>query len=232
MVTTKYYDMETFIAAEYEPTNRGFVASQLMRLHREALAMQSPVIFECGVNQGYSTGFLAWACEKNGGILISVDINDCSDAVESSVWTFIQSDDAQQDVIFQRAPQLKLGIDFMYIDSLHSPKHVEKLLMLYYPYIKQGGIIAVDDVDPLPYLNGKRKDNIRQEIIWRAMGEVVRRFFYANEGDVVLEMYYGSTGLAILRKFSPLGTEAKPPSSVRLRRFSLRESLKMWLGYS
>lgn len=232
LVQTRHYDMQEFIQAEHSPGNHGAVSAQLMRLHREVLAMNAPMVLECGVNRGQSTGFFAWACEQNGGRLVSVDINNCSDAIVSPVWTFIQSDDTRQDIIFAQVPQLYHSIDFLYIDSLHTARHVEKLLMLYYLHVRQGGIIAVDDVDPLPYLRGKPKDNKTQEITWRQMGAAVRHFFYANEDALRMEIYYGSTGLAIIRKLVPAGTPPRSPRSIRPRHFSVRDTLKRWIGYA
>lgn len=229
MVETKYYDLEQIFASENEHSVMGKVSDQLMRLHRLALTFDQPVILECGVNQGWSTGIFAHACEQNGGQLISVDINDCSDAIVSDCWTFIQSDDSDQDYVFSQAPVLKDGIDIIYIDSLHAAGHVRRLLENYYPYINQGGYIAVDDVDPGPYMAGRRKDDAEREIAWRRIGDVVRDFFYSNEDDLKLEMHYGSTGLAIITKLVPAGQAASFQRSPR-RYFTLRSFVKSLLG--
>jgi hypothetical protein len=129
-----------------------------------------------------------------------------------------------------RAPFLKDGVDLLYIDSLHRAHHVSKLLMLWYPYIKAGGFIALDDIDPFPYMRGQRKDNVEREIAWRAIGDTVIDFFYANRDDLFLEVHYGSTGLAILHKLAPFGREPAPPHPLPRRRWSLRSFGKTLLG--
>ena len=111
------------------------------------------------MHQGWSTGVLAHACEATGGVLVSLDIEDCSDVIESETWTFIQTDDRALDTVLAQAPILRQGIDLIYIDSLHDPRHVAHLIEMYYPLVKQDGWLAFDDIDPGPYLRGQRKDN-------------------------------------------------------------------------
>ena len=125
-----------------------------MTLHRLVLQFQAPLVLECGVNQGWSSGVLAHACERKGGRLVLLDIEDCSDAIESEVWTFIKTDDSDLDFVLKQAPELAGGVDLVYVDSLHSPGHVARLAELYYPFVKQGGYLAFDDVDPGPFMKG------------------------------------------------------------------------------
>lgn len=222
MVQTKHYDLQTVFEADGGATTFGKVATQLMKLHCCVSRIEGPVVLECGVNEGWSTGVLAHAVEQKGGRLISLDIADCSDAIESDCWTFIQVDDCEQERILHEAPILKEGIDLIYIDSLHDATHVEHLLSLWYPLVRQNGWLAFDDVDPGPFMRGKRKDNANQEIAWRSIGHVVQDFFYANEDDLQLTQYFGSTGLALLHKLAPM---SKPPNRLRRlprRRFTMR----------
>ena len=101
------------------------------------------------MDKGWSTGVLAHAVERNGGSLISLDIRDCSDAIEADCWTFLQIDDTKQERILREAPILKQGIDLIFIDSLHAARHVTRLLELWYPLVRQGGWIAFHDVASL-----------------------------------------------------------------------------------
>ena len=117
MVGTKHYSLDDIFAADGQLGLSGKVATQLMHLHRKVSQCDRPTVLECGVHQGWSTGVLAHACEATGGVLVSLDIEDCSDVIESDTWTFIQTDDRALDTVLTRAPLLRQGIDLIYIDS-------------------------------------------------------------------------------------------------------------------
>lgn len=222
MVSTRYYDLQSVFDADGAPGVFGKVATQLMTLHRLVARLEAPLILECGVNRGWSSGVLAHACEQKGGRLISLDIEDCSDAIKSEVWTFIRTDDSDLEHVLAQAPEIAGGVDLVYVDSLHSPGHVARLAELYYPFVRQGGYLAFDDVDPGPFMKGGRKDNPDMEIVWRRIGNVVLDFFYANEDDLLLEFQFGSTGLAIMKKLAPLNATARPARRLQRRFFTLR----------
>ncbi|MCY3575419.1 MAG: class I SAM-dependent methyltransferase [Chloroflexi bacterium] len=130
----------------------------------------------------------------------------------------------------RRAPILRDGIDLIYIDSLHSARHVADLIMLWYPKVRQGGWLAFDDVDPGPYLRGQRKDNANQELAWRAIRQVIMDFFYANKDDLLLEIHYRSTGLAMMRKLAQMSKAPQPPRHIRRRRLTPRSVAKRLVG--
>ncbi|MCY4009121.1 MAG: class I SAM-dependent methyltransferase [Anaerolineaceae bacterium] len=229
MVQTTHFELQEVFAADGQPGVFGKVATQLMLLHRQVSQRPHPTVLECGVHQGWSTGVLAHACEAQGGVLISLDIDDCADAIQSPVWTFIQTDDSARETVLTRAPILRQGIDLMYIDSLHDARHVARLIESYYPLVKQGGWLAFDDVDPGPYLRGRRKDNAEREIAWRGIGQAIQDFFYANEDDLFLEFHFGSTGLALMQKLVPQDHPHRPARAIRLRHTSLRSLAKRLL---
>lgn len=230
MVQTTYYDLNAVMNGADAEGNFGHVARQLLTLHRLASQHAQPTVMECGVHRGWSTGVLALACEDNDGRLVSVDINDCSDAVVSDHWHFIQSDDTQREAIFAQAPHLRAGIDLLYIDSLHAAAHVRQLIALYYPFVKDGGYLAFDDVDPGPYLRGGPKDDAEREIAWRGIQQTVLDFFYANQDHLRLQIHYGSTGLAVIEKRAPLGHTPSLPAPTPRRYTTLKSLAKRWLG--
>ena len=230
MVYTKHYSLQTVFDGDGGPGVRNKHATQLMELHRRVCQVEAPVVLECGVDVGWSTGVLAHAVEQKGGRLISLDIRDCSDAIESDCWTFLQIDDTEQERILREAPILEQGIDFLYIDSLHAAKHVRRQLELWYPLVRQRGWIAFHDVDPGPYMRGQRKDNIESEIVWRAVRQVVLDFFYANEDDLLLEIHYGDMGMAIMQKLAPVSKAPQPIRHIRRRRLSLRSIARYLAG--
>lgn len=185
-----------------------FSSSKLDTLYRAALACPGGTFLELGTDRGRATNSILSACEEVGGSLVSVDIQDCSKAAASKNWTFVQADSTDRKGVTNAAPVLLKGIDFIYVDSLHTPEHVKNELYEWFDLVKEGGSIFFDDVDPGPYLKGARKDNPVMEIANRRIREIVEHIFYSNPEDMDLSVTYGSTGLAIVRKRSPFG---RPP---------------------
>ena len=206
MPACKYFSFDEMRRQENQPGLEGKVATHHMKLYHLVSAMEAPVVVEFGVDKGRSTCVFLQACEEKHGHLYSVDVQDCSDVAKSMAWTFIQQSDQEIDLILAQVPALKNGIDLLHIDSLHARDHVRKLLMKWYPYVKANGYITFHDVDPTPYLKGQRKDSPRHEQEAIGIAEVIREFFYANEDQLFLEYHFGSTGMGILRKLSPLGS--------------------------
>ena len=103
--------------------------------------ISNPTIFELGVNRGRSTNFFFNYIETNGGNLYSIDIKDCSNVLNSKKWKFLQSNDLDKKKILQEFPELKKGIDLLFIDSYHDPLHVRSLLFKWYYFVNKKGLI-------------------------------------------------------------------------------------------
>ena len=230
MVATKYFDLQDVFDADGGPGLFSKYATQLMQLHRRISQLEAPCVLECGVRKGLSTGVLAHAVEQSGGRLISLDIVDCSDAIESDCWTFLQVDDTDKDRVLREAPILKQGIDLIFIDSWHAVRHVRRQIELWYPLLRQGGWMAFHDVDPTPYMRGQRQDSIDSEIVWRDIWQLIQDFFYANEDDLLLEVHLGDMGLAIMQKLAPMSKAPNPPRRIPRRHYSWRSVLRHLRG--
>lgn len=208
MAKSKYFTFEEIAAREWDPSTEGKSATQVLEIYRSTVRKQRPTVLECGTRQGYSTTALAEACEETGGTLVSVDIDDCIDVVQSANWVFVQSDDRDVERVIERAPILAEGIDVLYIDSKHTRSHVEEVLMSWYPFLNAESYVFFDDIDPTPYARRRRKDDLIKEIEWSHIGRFTRDFFYANEDQLFLSHHFGTTGMAKMYKLSPLGTVA------------------------
>jgi predicted O-methyltransferase YrrM len=228
MPTCRYFSFDKIRDQENQPGLEGKIATHHMKLYRLVSTMETPIVVEFGVDKGRSTCVFLQACEEKQGHLYSVDIADCSNVAESPVWSFIQQSDLETDHILSQAPAIKTGINLLHIDSLHTRDHVYMLLMKWYPHVKAGGYITFHDVDPTPYLRGQRKDNPRHEQEAVGMADVIREFFYANEDQLFLEYHFGSTGMGIMRKLSPLGSPPHPPISLHYRRLMVSGAGLYW----
>ena len=217
MPTCKNFNFSDLTRLENQPGLDGKIATHHLKLYRLVARMEKPTIVEFGVEKGRSTCVFLQACEETGGHLYSLDIADCSDVAVSPAWTFIQQSDQELDDILSKAPALKNGIDLLHIDSLHSREHVGRTLMKWFPYVKNGGHITFHDVDPTPYLKDQRKDNPKHEIEAIGLSNIIKEFFYANEDQLFLEYHFGSTGMGIMQKLSPLGTQPKLPVPIQTR---------------
>ena len=80
--------------------------------------------------------FLNAIDDKEGAKLISLDIKDCSKAAESSKWEFVKQDSADIEKLLLTHPDIKKGIDILYVDSLHTASHVKKEIYNFFEYTR------------------------------------------------------------------------------------------------
>ena len=195
-----------------------FVAQQLLRLHQEVKLKVDPLIVELGVEKGQSTKVFLNAIEgKSDAKLISIDIKDCRSAVDAERWEFVQQDSSDIKSLLISKPIIKNGIDIIYIDSLHTAKHVQKEIYNFFEYLNEDAYIFLDDIDSGPYMLKQRKDSIGTEIANRKIYKLLEAIFRANMDKLDFEIMRGSTGLGILRKRVPLGEKLNPPILLRER---------------
>ena len=205
-----------------EQSEARFAANQLLELHQEASKRDKPIIVELGVDKGQSTRvFLNAINDKTDAKLISIDINDCKDAVQSENWDFIQQNSIDIESLLLKKPILKDGIDILYVDSLHTRSHVQKEVYAYFEYIKPQGIIYFDDIDSGPYMNGQRKDSINTEINNRDILNLLEAIFRANYSSIDFSIIQGSTGLGKFIKHGNLGDKLNPPKFIKKRQFRI-----------
>ena len=205
-----------------EKSEARFAANQLLEMHKEASRREHLVILELGVDRGQSTRVFLNAIDgKNDSVLISVDINDCKDAVNFENWEFVQQDSIDINLLLSKKPILKNGIDILYVDSLHTQSHVMKEVYTYFEYIKPGGVIFFDDIDSGPYMNGQRKDSINTEINNRDILNLLEAIFRANYSSIDFSIIKGSTGLGKFIKHGNLGDKLHPPVFIKKRQFRI-----------
>lgn len=185
-------------------------ADQLLCLRDVVIAKPDGTFLELGTWKGQATRAMLNGLHGGDGLLVSVDIEDCSAAGSGRNWRFVQSDSKDVNAVVSAAPRLNDGIDLVYVDSMHTVAQVYAEIMAWFPKVRQGGQIVFDDVDPVPYMYGNRKDSARKEMINRALQQLIRELFYANLDCLRMEMKFGSTGLAIWTKTSEFGAQLRP----------------------
>jgi predicted O-methyltransferase YrrM len=197
-----------------------FVSNQLLLMREEVIKRRSPIIVELGVDKGQSTKvFLNSICNKKNGKLISIDIKDCSNnLISHKNWVFIKQDSTNIKSILKKQPIIKKGIDILYVDSLHTEEHVKKEIFGYFKYLKQNGVIFIDDVDSDPYMKNQRKNSVSIEINNRKIFNLINAIFRSNINNIDLVHYRGSTGLIKLIKKNKLYETLKPPLFIKERK--------------
>ena len=79
--------------------------------------------------------------------MYSVDIIDYSYHFNSKNWKFINCKDDDYNFIDKYIPK---KFDIIYLDTIHTAKHVEKILYHYFDRLNVGGIFVIDDTSLLP----------------------------------------------------------------------------------
>ena len=180
--------------------------SPMEEIHKTMQKRSGQLILECGVRKGFSSSIFVYNCELTGSHCYSIDIEDCSDVVESTAWSFFQCDDTDINKILSQFPEIeKKGIDILLIDSLHTSKHVKKVLYDWFPYLNKDSIIFVDDTDSFNYRKGQKKDSILNQINWDEINEFVINFSRSNRSQISLVQFHKKSGLSKLYKSSDRG---------------------------
>ena len=165
-------------------------------------------ILELGVKEGTSTKKFIELCDANNGFLTSIDINDCSSVVKSDRWKFIHSSD---DNFYELDKIIPKDLDFIFIDSLHEPNHVKKVLYHYYEFLKKDGICIIDDISWLPYSKNLTNDNEFSENINRSTFNKILEIYSQNRDNFYLDFFFKDSGYGIITKIKedPLNESIK-----------------------
>ena len=162
---------------------------------------KNPLILELGVNKGGSTKKFLDFISSNNGKLFSIDINDCSNAVQNKRWKFLKSNDLNSNFIIEKFADIKNeGIDLLFIDSYHDPSHVKLLLNKWAQYVNKDGVIILDDTESLHY---KLRKKFTHSVINDAIDQVVKKFYYQNNKHFIYTKYFMGAGLSKLEKKTP-----------------------------
>jgi hypothetical protein len=126
------------------------ICDHLLTLHAEAMEVKPKVIVELGTRGGESTHVLLSVAERCSGILVSVDIEDCSDVARSDRWLFVRSEDVEfghnwPDWV--RARGLQETIDFLFIDTSHLYDHTLAEVRTWFPNLGSRAKAAFHDTN-------------------------------------------------------------------------------------
>ena len=196
--------------------SKHFIEKFFNYIYPDIISIKNPTILEFGVREGFSTSMFLDLCKTNNGTLYSVDINDHTSQFNDKNWHFIQSRDDNFSFVETKIPD---KFDIILIDSLHTAKHVEKIIYHYFPKLKREGILIIDDISWLYYTPGAERDNLSAEIENRDTFFKLLEIFTENKDTLVPEFNFIASGVAKIRKKSDLPlNEAK---KIKSREFKI-----------
>lgn len=176
------------------------IGSHLLVLYSIALGLNAQKVLEVGVRFGNSTISFLHAMKETGGVLYSVDKDQCDVAVErvrkrglDSCWYFTVQDSNEY------AKSWKGSLDLLFIDGDHTFYGAAADFRNFSKYVRNGGIILLHD----SYCSSKTvvKGNIG---VHKLVESIARGEFvglgYANDFEVVTLPY--GYGMTIVRKLS------------------------------
>lgn len=163
------------------------IHQHLVTLYDLVLAIDAKRVLELGVRDGESTVALLEAVKKNGGRLVSVDIDPCEQARAmlkeygiSEGWEFHQGSDITfGEGVWDRSK----FFDLIFVDTSHEYSHTKREIELFEPMVRLGGLMVFHDTVSFPL-------GVLKPI----------QEFLSTQNGYVFENHTHCHGLGILRK--------------------------------
>jgi len=168
-------------------------------VYSDIIKINQPKILEFGVDKGISTSFFLNICEKNKGNLTSVDIINYNNILHNKRWNFINTHDSNYKTILKKNHST---FDVIFLDTIHTAKHIEKIFYIYFSKLKINGYFLIDDIFWLPYCKGLWRDNFWIETNNRESFEKLISIYNANQKNMEISFLMKDSGLAKIRKIS------------------------------
>jgi predicted O-methyltransferase YrrM len=165
------------------------IQEHLITLYNIAISIDAKMIVELGA--GYSTYALTAAANANNGELCSIDILPGGRDTLINLPAFANNQEPR--MRFVAGDSVEVGkawgrmIDFLFIDSAHTYDATYKELMIWLPYVKQGGIIAMHDTLKKPGPN-------------QGCRQALDVFLLEHPNQYEVNHYENCNGLSILKK--------------------------------
>ena len=148
----RYYD-NAFSEALGDPKRRSDISDHLGILFFTAVNSNSKLMVELGTRGGESTRALLAAASLTDSVLLSIDIEDCSQIKVpfSDRWHFLMADDIKFGKTGFREwcieHSLPPVIDLLFIDTSHEYTHTKNEIELWAGYLSDRGILIFHDTN-------------------------------------------------------------------------------------
>ena len=216
---------KTLLTTDLPPLNdikrhslrRTAINEHLETLFVEALTMNPRLIVELGVARGESARVFSRVAQLCGAKYVSVDLTDCSRAVDWDGWLFVQKNDVEFAKEFEawcRQRQFDPVIDVLFIDTSHYFDHTLEEIRAYFPFLAEHAKVFFHDTNLKTYIFRKDGsldlgwDNDRGVI--QALEVYFNRKFNEKEEFIdfvspyIIKHYPYCSGLTVLEKLAHL----------------------------
>lgn len=173
-------------------------------------------VLEIGTRAGHSTSALLAGVQQNGGVVLSLDLTDCSKLYQNHPqWKFIQTS--------SQNPKLKVPpLDMVLIDGDHTREGYKADLERFWPMVKPGGYILSHDITPEP---GMSLEESPQEVLSycvtseggfmefkdnypsKGIGEEFKKFCAEHQHELTSEVLPGKFGMGVIKKQAVLESD-------------------------
>lgn len=140
-------EVDEILALAAIPTE---ISDHLVTLFFESLPVKPKLIVELGVEKGKTTFVFEKVARLCDTVILSVDIDDCSNVSEYSKWTFVQKDDidfAKEFPGWCKLNSIKPKIDILFIDTSHLFKHTYEEIKAYFPFLSKKAKVFFHDTN-------------------------------------------------------------------------------------
>jgi hypothetical protein len=126
------------------------ISDHLIPILTRSVIRKPQLIIELGVRGGESTFVLERAARLMEAVLVSVDLEDCSQVSTYWQWHFIRQDDLAFAEEFPRwcaTLGIKPQIDILLIDSSHLFDHTRQEIRCYFPLLAEAATVFLHDTN-------------------------------------------------------------------------------------
>ncbi len=175
-------------------TTRTDINDHLETLFVESIEIRPELIVELGVRGGESTFVFERVARLFESPLVSVDVEDCSNASNYEHWYFVQQDDVTFAGEFQnwcKEHELPDQIDILFIDTNHKYEHSRNEFEKWFPHLSKHAKVFLHDTNLTRFF--KRKDGSlgmgwdNNRGVIRALEEFFETEFEESESFVELQ---------------------------------------------
>jgi hypothetical protein len=143
-------DLKELIEIEERSRKKTDISDHLVDLFIQSLEIRPKLIVELGVGGGESTFVLERVARICNSVIVSVDIDDCSQASSYMDWHFIQKDD----IVFARdfdgwciEKEINPQIDALFIDTRHLYEHTMEEIGSWFPFLSDKAKVFFHDTN-------------------------------------------------------------------------------------
>jgi len=140
-------EVDEILALAATPTE---ISDHLVTLFFESLPVKPKLIVELGVEKGKTTFVFERVARLCDAVVLSVDVDDCSNVSNYNKWIFVQRNDidfADEFPSLCMKNSIKPKIDILFIDTSHLFEHTLEEIKVYFPFLSKKSKVFLHDTN-------------------------------------------------------------------------------------